>query len=101
MSKKLIKDIKSGDVCFFVHNTGITRILKCQNIKKKKSCKIDYYEITFVTEYNSLQKYCEFGECNSIAGIDHGIFLTKEDAIDYINTIQNNFEHSKELIKKN
>lgn len=100
MSKKLIKDIKSGDVCFFVHSTGITRILKCQNISKKKSCKIDYYDIIFVTEHNFLRKYCEFGEYNCIGGIDYGIFLTKEDAIDYINTIQNNLEHSKELINQ-
>lgn len=42
----------------------------------------------------------ETGECNCIVGINYGIFLTKEDAIDYINTIQNNFEHSKKLINE-
>ena len=103
MSKKLIKDLKVGDVCFFILSDSATNIVHCQSIEKKKSCGENYYDLVFVTEYNSLLKTFEFGNssyCGVNLGSGNHVFVNKEDALDYINILQSNCEDSKKLINE-
>lgn len=97
---KTIKDLKVNDICFLVRNDGSLLSLKCYSIKKAKSCNIDYFDIAFTTNYNTLMRYSEFGEISSIVDTKHTIFLNKEDVIKHIDIIESNCLISKVLLEQ-
>ena len=63
MSKKLVKDLKENDICFFVYDDGVASIVNCDSIKKSnnyiKGCIIKTFTIKDAkiwTENNGLKK---------------------------------------------
>lgn len=102
MSKKLVKDLKENDICFFVYDDGVARIVNCDSIKKSKiGLDIEYYEVTFIARDNgAILKYNCKGECDFIMGDNHVIYLNKVDALEQIEYVIKECNLSKELINE-
>ena len=103
MSKKLIKDLKENDICFFVYDDGVARIVNCDSINKVNiGLDIEYYEVTFIARNNGAffrYNYCN-GESDFIMGDDHAIYLNKVDALEQIEYVIKECNLSKELINE-
>ena len=102
MSKKLVKDLKENDICFFVYDDGVANIVNCDSIKKSNiGLDFEYYEVTFISRNNgAILEYSCKGECDFIMGDDHVIYLNKVDALEQIEYVIKECNVSKELINE-
>lgn len=92
---KKVKDLKIGDICYLVSDEGRTENVKVTDIKEITYGRIEIeYDNCVKSFAYGFSYYTQFGLYNKV------VFLTKEDAIQYLEDKIKDIDREIEKLKK-